>query len=199
MFARQLLGQLFHRRQDLAGADPRQRGAVDRGRRKHVVAGDLDRPGGVADLGHRPQRHHVAVGVADLELLDGLRVHAEGGVGLDVDLPGAAEAVEVVDVVAAQVGLQHVEDVGQLHPHRLDLGPVHVHVELGRAGAEAVEQADEAGLLVALGGQVVRLGLEGVEVDVAGRFHHQLEAAGVAQAVHRRRPKTFTRASGTSR
>ena len=93
---------------------PGSDGAVDRGRREHVVADDLDRPGGVADLGHRPQRHHVAVGVADLELLDGLRIHAEGGVGLDVDLPGAAEAVEVVDVVAAQVRLQRVEDVGQL-------------------------------------------------------------------------------------
>ena len=134
------------------------------GRREHVVAGDLHRPGGVAHLGHRPQRHHVAVGVADLELPDGLRVHAEAGVGLDVDLPGAAEAVEVVDVVAAQVRLQRVEDVGQRHPHRLDLLPVHVHVELGRAGAEAVEQADEARLLVPLGGQVVGLGLQRVEV-----------------------------------
>ena len=66
---------------------------------------------------------------------------------------------------------------------------VHVHVELGRAGAEAVEQADEAGLLVALGGQVVGLGLQRVVVHVAGGFHHQLEAAGVAQAAHRRRPE----------
>ena len=168
---------------------PGSAGAVDRGRREHVVAGDLHRPGGVADVDHRAQRHHVAVGVADLELLDGLRVHAEGGVGLDVDLPGAAEAVEVVDVVAAQVHLQRVEDVGQRHAHRLGPCPVDVHVELRRAGAEAVEQADQAGLLVALGGQVVGLGLQRVEVDVAGRFHHQLEAAGVAQAVHRRRPE----------
>ena len=149
----------------------------------------MHRPGGVAYVNHRPQRHHVAIGVADLELFDGLRVHAEGGVGLDVDLPGAAEAVEVVDVVAAQVGLQRVEDVGELDPHRLDLHAVDIHVELGGAGAEAVEQADQAGLLVALGRQGIRLGLQGVEVDVAGRLHHQLEAAGVAQAPHRRRPK----------
>ncbi len=52
---------------------------------------------------------------------------------------------------------------------------------------EAVEQADQAGLLVALSGQVVRPRLERVEVDVAGGFHHQLEAAGVAEAAHRRR------------
>src|SRR5207302_249219 len=46
---------------------------------------------------------------------------------------------------------------------------------------------DEAGLLVALGGQVVRPGLQRVEVDVAGGFHHQLEATGVAEAPYRRR------------
>ena len=74
-------------------------------------------------------------------------------------------------------------------PIVLTLVAVDVHVELRRAGAEAVEQADQAGLLVALGGQVVRLGLQRVEVDVAGRLHHQLEAAGVAQARDRRRPE----------
>src|ERR1700755_2725264 len=49
----------------------------------------------------------------------------------------------------------------------------------GRPGGEAVKQANEAGLLIALDGQVVRLGLERVEVDVAGGLHHQFEAAGV--------------------
>ena len=43
--------------------------------------------------------------------------------------------------------------------------------------------------MVALGRQVVHPGLQRVEVDVAGRFHHQLEAAGVAEAPHRRRPE----------
>ena len=181
--------QPLHGRQGVAGAGPGQREAVDRGRREHVVAGDLHRPGAVAHLGHRPQRHHVAVGVAHLELLDGLRVHAEGRVGLDVDLPGAAEAVEVVDVVAAQARLQRVEDVGERHPHRLGLLAVDVHVELGRAGAEAVEQADQARLLVALGGQVVGPGLQRVEVHVADGFHHQLEAGGGPQARDRRRPE----------
>ena len=55
--------------------------------------------------------------------------------------------------------------------------------------AEAIEQADEAGLLVALVGQVVRPGLQGVEVDVAGALDHELEAAGVAEAPDRRRPE----------
>ncbi len=164
-------------------------GAGDRRRGEHVVAGDRERPSGVADVDHGAQRRHVAVGVADLELLGVVRVHAEGGVGLNVDLPGPAEAVEVVDVEATQVHLERVEDVGEGHAHRPDLGPVHVDVELRRAGAEAVEQADEAGLPVALGGQLVRLALERVEVDVAGGLDHQLEASGVAEAIHGRCPE----------
>ena len=39
------------------------------------------------------------------------------GVGLDVHLPGAAEAVEVVDVERAEVDLQRVEDVVERHAH----------------------------------------------------------------------------------
>ena len=176
----------FHGRQNFAGADARQGGAVDGGGGKHVVAEDLDRSRRIADLGHRAQRHHVVVGVADLELADGLGVGAEGGLGLDVDLPRAAETVEIVHVVAGQVRLQRVEHFGKLHAHRLDLGAVDVDIELRRAGAEAGEQADQPRLAVALGGQFVGPGLEGVEVDVARHFQHQLEPAGRAQAVHRR-------------
>ena len=47
-------------------------------------------------------------GVADFELADVLRPDAEGGVGLNVDLPVAAEAGEVVDVGRAEVDLQRV-------------------------------------------------------------------------------------------
>ena len=53
--------------------------------------------------------------IADLEAADVVGVHAEGGVGLDVHLPGAAELVEVVDVQPAQVDLQRVEDFAQRH------------------------------------------------------------------------------------
>ncbi len=57
------------------------------------------------------------------------------------------------------------------------------------AGAEAVEQPKESGLLIALVRQVVRPGLQGVEVDVAGALDHELEAASVAEAPDRRRPE----------
>ena len=51
------------------------------------------------------------VAVADLELPDLLGRAAERPVGLELDLPGAAELVEVVDVQRAHVDLQRVEDV----------------------------------------------------------------------------------------
>jgi len=44
------------------------------------------------------QGHHLPGGVADLEFADIGRPRAEGGVGLHVHLPVAAEASEIVDV-----------------------------------------------------------------------------------------------------
>ena len=43
---------------------------------------------------------------------------AEVGVALDVDLPGAAEPVEVVDVERAEVDLQRVEQLGDRDAQR---------------------------------------------------------------------------------
>ena len=80
----------------------------------------------------------------------------KGRVGLHVHLPGAAESVEVVNIIAAQERLERVEHVGERHPRRADLGAVNIRVELRRAGPEAIEQADQAGLPVALRGQAVR-------------------------------------------
>ena len=60
--------------------------------------------------------------VADLELLEVLDLLAEIGVGLDVDLPGAAEAVEVVDVERAEVDLQVLNTSLAEHAHGAQLG-----------------------------------------------------------------------------
>src|SRR4029077_21227635 len=89
----------------------RQQGAGKRRRGEHVVARHGERPVVIADVDHGAERHHVTAGIADLELLYGLRIHTKGGVGLDVDLPGAAKAVKVVYVEAAQVHLERIENV----------------------------------------------------------------------------------------
>ena len=70
---------------------------------------------------------------------------AEVGVALDVHLPGAAEAVEVVDVERAEVDLQRVEDLGRsTRPCVLACVAVDVQVQPGRVGPEAGEQALQA-------------------------------------------------------
>ena len=79
--------------------------------------------------------------VADLQLAHLLGRAAERAVGLELDLPGAAELVEVVDVQRAHVDLQRVEDVADAHAHRLDLDAVDVGVQLRRVRAEQGEQA----------------------------------------------------------
>ena len=79
-------------------------------------------------------------GVAHLEQLDLVRVVAERALGLHDHLPGAAEPVEVVDVVGAEVDLQRVEDVLGVDAHRLALVAVEVHVQLRHVGPEHGEQ-----------------------------------------------------------
>ena len=96
--------------------------AVDRRRRVHVVAHDQHRPADCrAPWRSVPSGTISPLVVADLELLEVLDLLAEVCVGLHVDLPGAAEAVEVVDVERAEVDLQRVEHLVHRHAHRLGL------------------------------------------------------------------------------
>ena len=46
--------------------------------------------GDVAERGHRAERHHLAFGVARLQLTDGVQVLAEVAVGLRRDPVGSA-------------------------------------------------------------------------------------------------------------
>ena len=113
-------------------------------------------------------------------------VAAELLVGLDVDLPGPAELVEVVDIIRAQVDLQGVEQLADRHAQGHALGPVDLQVQPGGVGPRAVEQALEAGRPVApLDDRVADL-LQVLQPEVAAVLDDQLEAAGRAQAVDRR-------------
>ena len=72
----------------------------------HVVAHHHHRAGRFLDPDQRRQRRHAALVVGHLQLLELANLRAETGLGLDVDLPGAAELVEIVDVIGCQHGLQ---------------------------------------------------------------------------------------------
>src|SRR5439155_4051824 len=102
----------------------------------HVVAADVDRPADLAHAQGGAQRHHFALGVAYLEKLDLARIVAKLPSGLDNHLPGAAEAVEIVDVKGAEINLQRVENVLGIDSHRFALFAIEVGVELRHIGPE---------------------------------------------------------------
>ena len=60
-------------------------------------------------------------------------------IGLNVDLPGAAEDVEVVDVVAAERRLQRVENVADLDAEHLRLVAIDIEIDLRRVGGVGAE------------------------------------------------------------
>ena len=109
------------------------------------------------------------------------------GIGLDVHLPGPAVLIEIVHVVGAQVDLQGVEDVADLHAVEHALGAVDVQVQPGRVGPGAVEKVRQPVGVAAPGDDLVAEPLQLVEAQVAAVLDDQLEAAGRAQAVDRRR------------
>ena len=144
------------------------------------------RPEHELGLGQRADRHHRAGGVAHIDAIDVVDRVAEAVLRLDVDLPGAAEQVEVVDVEAAEGGLQGVEHVAHLDAQHLRLVAVDVEKDLRRVGGEGAEDAGELGLLVGGHDQAARDGGEiGRRLALQG-LQHVLEAAGAAEPEDRR-------------
>ena len=133
-------------------------------------------------LGHRAHRHHRPLGVAHIDPIDVVHLVAKRRLGLDVDLPSAAEHVEVVDVEAAQRRLQRIEYVGDLHSEHLRLVAVDVEVDLRRVCGIGAVDAGELGLGIRRHQQAAQR-----RRDVGGRLALQrlqrvLETAGAAEA-----------------
>ena len=99
-------------------------------------------------LGEGAQRHHLPLPVADMDAVDVVDLGPVGGLGLHVDLPGAAEQIEVVDVEAAENGLERVEHVADADAQGLHLVAVDVEIELGRVGGVGGEHRPERRVLV---------------------------------------------------
>ena len=135
------VGKGVHQFDGLARADARPRRAVDRRRRVEVVASDHHRAADFAHVGQRAQWYHLLLLVADFQQVHLFDAAAKLALGLEVDLPGAAELVEVVDVGRAQVGFQGVVDAAQGDAQRGSLGAIDVQVELRGVGAEEGEHA----------------------------------------------------------
>ncbi|MNL13342.1 hypothetical protein D3C87_1342460 [compost metagenome] len=180
------LEQLFYRRLGLAGAVAWGRTAVDFGGDETVVVRDPVRPRRRADLDEGRQRDHLAAIIAHLQLTNLLRLLAELLLCLHVDLIGPAKTVEVVGVQRAQVHLQSVEDVVDLHAVSLGFLAVDRRFHLRHVDRVAGEQIRQFRNAAAFGDDVHGFFVQLVVSEVTPVFDLQTEAADGAQTLHGR-------------
>ena len=96
----------------------------------------------------RGERDHLVGGLAAHEdLADVVRLATVVGIGLDVDAEQASEAVEVVDVGAAEHGRHRLEDFVDRHADQPRLLAVEVDLDLRVARIERGEQVADLGSL----------------------------------------------------
>ena len=146
---RQRLGRdLTHAGECRAGSDAGRRTAVNCHRAIVVVAGDDLRTCHDAKGGDRLQRHHGALAVADVDLPQIRHIASIDRFALQVDLPGPAEQIEVVDEVAAERGLECGEDI--IDRESQGLGLLAVDVEIKGPGGRPVgrEHAGKMAILI---------------------------------------------------
>ncbi len=127
-----------------------RRAAVHGDRAVVVVAGDDLRSRHDLEAGDGADRHHLAGAVAHIDSPDVRNVAAIGCLALNVDLPGTAVEIEVVDVDAAQRCLQRGEHVAHVEAKHLRLAAVDVEIERRIGRREGREHAREP--RVAIGG-----------------------------------------------
>ena len=75
---------------------------------------------------------------ADVDAIDVVDRLAVGGLGLRLHLPGAPEQIDVVDVDAAERGLQRLEHVGDVDAEDLRLVAVDVEIDRGVAAEKVL-------------------------------------------------------------
>ncbi len=116
-----------------------------------------------------------------------LGVQPEAVLGLRGDAEGAPEQVEVVDVGRADIDLQRREHVGHVDAEQLRLGAVDVEIELRRRGLEQREHLLTPGVLRRRAHHGADRALQRVRPAPGAILDHHAEAAGIADAPHRRR------------
>ena len=134
------------------------------------------------ESGQRGQRHHFAGRVAHIELADVLGFRAVLVLGLDVDLPLAAEAVEVVDEQPAHEGLDGPVNVVDRHPCLITLSRSTSTNCCGTLGRKVVVRVPISGRLRAAAMNLFRLSDKKLDVLAGPVFQDERESAGSADA-----------------
>src|SRR6266478_2913120 len=178
---------LLHRLLRLSGAVAGRRAAVHVRGRVAVVVRDSVGAGGLAYRDEAVDGNHVAALSAGLEAADILGAQAKAGLRLCVDLVGAAEAVEVIDVQGAQIHLHGVEEVLHIDAGGLELLAIHVDLNLRNIDLETREQPSQLRALPRLGQHILGLTIQLIGALIAAILDLQLEAADLAQPLNRRR------------
>ena len=152
-----------------------------------IIARHPIRPGDVAKLRHRPDRHHLALVVARLQIDDITDLITGRRIGLRRNPVGPPEIIEVVDIGRAEIDLQCLENAVGRDAEHLGAHPVDIGIDLGRPGVEQREDADETGDLVACRHDLLSRRIERPQSTPTLVLHHHLEAARGPDAAHRRR------------
>ena len=165
----------------IAAAEAGRRGAEHRGGRIEVVAGHQFGAHPPLDVKQRTQRHHRALRVPDIQILDVVDPQPVRRVRLDIDLKGLIELGEQIHIGRAQKSLKRAEDVIHGHREGLRLDPIDVQEELRALGAEGSAQEGEPGL----GGpdplHLQHGALQFRQAETAAILDHQLQAARLTQ------------------
>ncbi len=180
------IGDLRHGGERRPRRDARRRAAVHGDRAVIVVAGDDLRSGHDLDAGDGTDWHHLADAVAHIDLPDVRNVAAIGCLALNVDLPGTAVEIEVVDVDSAERRLQRGEHVAHVEAERLSLGAVDVEIDRRIGGREGREYAREPRVAVGGGNQPAGDAAYRGRVLPLQRFELVLEAAAGREPDDRR-------------
>ena len=128
--------------------------------------------------------------VADVELPDVFGLGAVFAFGFDIDLPLAAEAIEIVDEIAAHEGLDRAVDIVEGHTLLQHFVAVYVDKLLRHAGQESGAEAGDFRPLSR--GFKKDVQVSGEELNIAARtvFEDKGESAGSADAGNGGRGKT---------
>ena len=131
--------------------------------------------------------HIDAINVVEAAPVLRLRLH--------LDLPGAAEQIDVVDIVAAERGLQRLEDIVERHPQYLRLVAIDIEIDRRIGGRERAEDAAQPRVLVGRYREPAHDLRERLRIAAAQILEHIGEAAAGAEADDRRRRQRQHRAA----
>ncbi|KGW79198.1 hypothetical protein Y046_3898 [Burkholderia pseudomallei MSHR2990] len=174
------------RRHRLAAAVPGRRRAVDRKRRKAVVARQLRRAHRPVQRRERRERHHLALRVAHAQLRHVGGVEPVPPVRLHDHAAHLRAVHEIADVVRAEHHSERRVDFLHRYAERRRLRAIDVELQLRRVLRAGEHQIGQDGVLAPLGEQLLARGDERAVAEPAAVLQPEVEAARQAEVRQRR-------------